>query len=98
MVSDFSSLSRLNTDKFVFQEQLAIQSLIKAELVALEELSPYLEVNGTFVIPANTARKYRYWSGGQSLEATLRELGATEDTIKKYVPNWLLEEGGCHEK
>lgn len=40
---------------------------------------------GELHIPLNAPKKYRYWQGGQSLEKTLRELGADETTLRAYL-------------
>lgn len=77
-----------------FQERAAIrefdgnQSRVEAELGAIEEVLPFLEVindGERIVIPNNVAAKYKWWQNGQSIEATLCELGAGEETISKYV-------------
>lgn len=77
-----------------FEERAAIrefdgnQSKVEAELGAIEEVIPFLEMlNGCerLVLPVNAPAKYRWWQGGQELEVTLRELGASEVTISKYV-------------
>ncbi len=45
---------------------------------------PYIDKNGTLVIPLNSEPKYHWWNGGQSIRGTLRELGASDDILKKY--------------
>jgi len=45
---------------------------------------PYLDDNCQLVIPCCAPAKYKYWQGGQSLRATLEEIGAPEDIIKRY--------------
>lgn len=80
--------------KEFFQERAAIrefdgeQSRVEAELGALEEVMPYLGANETLHIPPNSPKKYHWWNGGQSIEATLCELGASQETIDKYVSNY----------
>lgn len=78
-----------------FQERAAVrefdggQPRVEAELAALEEVMPFLEqINGQerLVIDSHRAPlKYRWWQSGQSVEATLRELGASKATISRYV-------------
>jgi len=47
---------------------------------------PYLTDKGTLVIPMDVDRKYKWWVwGGQSLEETLKELGASQEIIDRYV-------------
>lgn len=53
-----------------------------------ERPKPYLQTtNGRqeLVIPMNCDPKYRYWQGGQSVTRTLREIGASPETIKRYL-------------
>lgn len=46
---------------------------------------PYLKEGGELVIPVTAPGKYRYWlPGGQSLKATLEEIGAPEEIIRRY--------------
>ena len=77
--------------KEFFQERAAIreyegeQSRVQAELGALEDVKPYLKDGNQLIIPQNSPQKYRWWQGGQSIEATLRELEVSEETIKRYV-------------
>ena len=46
---------------------------------------PYIDANGTIVIPFNINQKYHFWNGGQPLSVTLQELNATEDIWNKHV-------------
>lgn len=80
--------------KHQFQERAAIrefdgnQSKLEAELGALVEVMPFLEIiNGRerLVLPVNAPLKYLWWQDGQDPETTLREFGASEETISKYV-------------
>lgn len=45
---------------------------------------PYINKSGTLVIPFNSDPKYHWWNGGQSIRDTLRELGASDEIIRKY--------------
>lgn len=56
---------------------------------------PYLDEQNSLIIPFNAPEKYRWWQGGQSIEESLKELGASEETIKKYVWN---RQGGILKK
>lgn len=35
---------------------------------------PYIDIQGRLVIPGDCPRKYRYWSGGQSVRDTMKEI------------------------
>lgn len=66
----------------------------KAELLAYlqggsgqrhESPLPFLDDQGRLRIPLNADDKYRYWSGGQSVFATLLELGASDREIEAHI-------------
>ena len=46
---------------------------------------PYIDKNGTIVIPFSIDQKYHYWNGGQDLSVTLQELNAPEDIWRQYI-------------
>jgi predicted amidohydrolase len=46
---------------------------------------PYIDENGTIVIPFNIDQKYHFWSGGQKLAETMKEIQAPEDVWRKYL-------------
>ena len=48
------------------------------------EPMPYLTNRNTVVIPCLCPKKYRWWASGQSIEATIKELGGGEEILKKY--------------
>ena len=52
---------------------------------SMDQPKPYLRPSGELVIPLNSHPKYHYWRGGQNLLETLLELGADEETIRRYV-------------
>lgn len=86
------SIDPLSVDtKEFFEERATIrefdgnQTRVEAELGAIEDVMPYLENGKLLNIPHNSPQKYRYWQGGQSIEETLRELGASEETLKHYL-------------
>jgi hypothetical protein len=56
----------------------------KAEILSLLT-KPYLNDQGELIIPLTVDPKYRWWSGGQSLYDTLRELGASPEMLARYV-------------
>jgi len=69
-----------------------VETLVQACIDALKPdqqteslVSPYIDSNGDLRIPFNSDPKYHWWKCGQSLLETLRELGASEETVKKYV-------------
>lgn len=45
---------------------------------------PYITNFGSLVIPFNSECKYHWWNRGQSVRDTLKELGASEEIIKRY--------------
>ena len=45
---------------------------------------PYIDDGGILHIPADSDPKYHWWNKGQSIWATLRQLGASEETYKRY--------------
>ena len=61
--------------------QVCIDSLVP-DPAKFEE--PYIDDGGILHIPASSDPKYHWWSKGQSIWATLRELGANEETYQRY--------------
>jgi hypothetical protein len=66
----------------------------KAELLAYlqsgsgqghESPLPFLDDQGRLRIPFDADDKYRYWQGGQSVFATLLELGASDKEIEAHI-------------
>ncbi|WP_339138695.1 MAG: hypothetical protein WGN25_10200 [Candidatus Electrothrix sp. GW3-4] len=66
----------------------------KAELLAFlqsgsarrhESPLPFLDDQGRLRIPLDADDKYRYWQGGQSVFATLLELGASDKEIEAHI-------------
>lgn len=45
---------------------------------------PYLDQRGRLVIPFDCPPKYRYWSGGQTVQETLRELFEERAAIMQH--------------
>ncbi|MEN6423674.1 MAG: hypothetical protein ABFD76_17175 [Smithella sp.] len=45
---------------------------------------PYIESDGTIVIPFSIDQKYQYWTGGQTLAVTLQELNVPKDIWHQY--------------
>jgi hypothetical protein len=69
-----------------------VEALVQACIDALRpEQSPqfrppWIDANGILHIPFDSDPKYHWWArSGQSLYATLRELGASDETFKSYV-------------
>jgi hypothetical protein len=50
-----------------------------------QQPKPYIDSSGNLMIPTLGPEKYHWWSGGQGVLETLIELGADEETIKKYL-------------
>ena len=46
---------------------------------------PYIDNNGTIIVPFNADKKYHPWSGGQPLSVTLLEINAPKDIWSKYT-------------
>ncbi len=49
------------------------------------EKKPFLDDQGRLRIPLDADDKYRYWSGGQSVFATLLELRASDKEIEAHI-------------
>ena len=49
------------------------------------ERKAYLDNQGRLRIPLDTDDKYRWWQGGQSVFATLLELGASDKEIEAHI-------------
>ncbi len=65
--------------------ELAERMAIMGEECEPEQVKPYITNFGVLVIPFNSDPKYHYWKpGGQSICATLKELGRC-DLIEKYT-------------
>ena len=45
---------------------------------------PHIDHSGTLIIPSNSPHKYHWWDRGRSIKDTLRELGASDEIIKRY--------------
>ena len=45
---------------------------------------PFIKKNN-LVVPLDTPQKYRWWAGGQSITATLNELSAPHEVMRKYT-------------
>lgn len=54
-------------------------------LAAQDKPRPWLTPSGELRIPFGSDRRYWWWAGGQDLLTTLRELGASEATLARYV-------------
>ncbi|GAB61271.1 MAG: hypothetical protein DWB56_13985 [Candidatus Jettenia sp.] len=65
--------------------ELAERMAIMDENCEPDQVKPYITNFGVLVIPYNSPAKYHYWKpGGQSICATLKELGRC-DLIEKYT-------------
>jgi len=56
------------------------------KLVASDKLQPlpYIADYGTLIIPHNSPSRFHWWNRGQSVCDTLKELGASDEIIKRY--------------
>lgn len=59
---------------------------------------PYIDKSGTLIIPFDSHPRYQWWKEGQDVYATLKELNAPLEIIKRYVPEWFLEQAGNNEE
>jgi len=50
-----------------------------------QDKKPYIDANGTIVIPFNIDQKYHFWNGGQPLSVTMQELNVPEDIWHKHI-------------
>lgn len=46
---------------------------------------PYINDRGELIIPFESDRRYRWWAGGQSIAAILRELHASREVWERYT-------------
>ena len=46
---------------------------------------PYLTSRGELIVPHDADPKYYWWNGGQTIQETLEELGASPEVVAKYV-------------
>lgn len=66
------------------------REVIKKEKQALLQIlapRPYLTGDGELRIPLNASAQYRWWQGGQSVWATLKELNAPLATWRRHAEN-----------
>lgn len=66
-------------DHYELAERMAIQG----ENCEPSQTQPFVTDSRMLVIPFSSDKKYHYWNGGQSVCATLKELGRC-DLIDKY--------------
>lgn len=59
----------------------------KADILAqlAEEAKPSISPCGQLRIPFSSPRRYWWWAGGQDLSVTLSELGASRETLLRYI-------------
>lgn len=67
----------------------AMRDLLNLEIDAIRkeleiELTPYVDENENLVFPLCCNAKYRWWQGGQSIDATLEELKVPERIRRRY--------------
>lgn len=46
---------------------------------------PHINERGELIIPFSSDPRYHWWAGGQSIRATLLELGAPPEVFARYV-------------
>ncbi|MCR4319178.1 MAG: hypothetical protein NUV74_02435 [Candidatus Brocadiaceae bacterium] len=50
----------------------------------IKPIEPYITDFGSLVIPFDSDRRFHWWNRGQSIHDTLRELGASDEILKRY--------------
>jgi hypothetical protein len=72
----------------LLEHRAAVLALLDAEAAPPPdgEARPYLTDTGDLVIPFAAPARYRWWAGGQSILATLAELGASEAVLARHRP------------
>ena len=50
----------------------------------IKPIEPYITDSGGLVIPFDSDRRFHWWNRGQSIHDTLRELGASDEILKRY--------------
>src|SRR6266481_5318361 len=56
-----------------------------------DSAKPFIDGSGNLVIPSSAPDRYRWWAGGQSVQQTLIELNANEETMKKYMDQTAID-------
>ena len=94
MITDLKDVGEYITQKNLWEKPLCQFSRLEIEMFCQAILEytetkdfkpPYINNRSELIIPFEAPVKYRWWQqGGQSLEATLNELGA-DDEIKKNI-------------
>jgi hypothetical protein len=55
------------------------------QLIEAGKLQPLPHIqNDTLIIPHNSSQKYHWWNRGQDICTTLKELGASDEILKRY--------------
>jgi hypothetical protein len=68
-------------------DRAALDAHKSALLALLSAPLPYINEQGDLVIPFAAPARYHYWKeGGQSVIATLREIGASQPVIDQHAP------------
>jgi len=87
-LGQFFSENKLWDTPFREFDETDIERLAEAVADAVEDFGACWEppciYGGKLHIPWNAPKKYRWWQGGQTIMATLEELGAEEEVKAKY--------------
>jgi hypothetical protein len=83
-------------ESFSVKTPAGTKELEKGQIIKLSEQSagqliesgkikplPYID-NGVLRIPFNSPHKYHWWNRGQDIGITLREMGASDEILKRY--------------
>jgi hypothetical protein len=52
---------------------------------------PHINARGELIVPFESDRRFHWWAGGQTIRATLLELGASGDVLARYVDDSTLQ-------
>jgi hypothetical protein len=58
---------------------------MSTEAASPSGVTPYITPEGNLIIPFAADERYHHWRGGQSLAATLLEIGAPFDVWRRYT-------------
>lgn len=85
--SGFSkTVNELNEKNEITPQENGLLSLNSLNSYRVAGKKPFLTSVGELVIPRDCPSRYHYWKeGGQSLRETLQEMGASSETLSRYL-------------
>ena len=66
-----------------FCPQTGRQAVLQA--IEKERPGPFIDEHGVLVIPFEAPERFHWWTGGQSIQETLRELKAPIEVVARYA-------------